>query len=117
MRNTDERLVAVQRRVEELERQKRQRKYRYIGWSAVAACLIIIVGTAVAMPGIMAGLSEKDYNNTGMMASIFSEGRVLGYILIGLLAFALGVCLTILCFLLQPRRQWDKGDCNNDRTH
>ncbi|NLU53259.1 MAG: DUF4179 domain-containing protein [Clostridiaceae bacterium] len=110
MRSTDERLAAVEKRVKELEKQKRQRKKRYISISAIAACLIVIVGMGIAMPGIMAGLSVQDYSNTGMMASIFYDGKALGYILIGILSFALGVCLTILCFLLKPDKQQDKED-------
>lgn len=118
MRTTDERLYAVEKRVRELEMQRRQRKLRYMGHLAVAACLIIIVGVGTAMPGIIAGISGKDYNNTGMMASIFYEGKIFGYVLIGLLSFALGVCLTILCFLLQPGRHKDKGEDQHDvRTH
>ncbi|HPD01563.1 MAG TPA: DUF4179 domain-containing protein [Acetivibrio sp.] len=117
MRNTDERLAAVKRRVEELEQKKRQLRYRYIAMSAVAACLVIIIGMGFAMPGIIAGLYGRDYSNTGMMASIFYEGKVLGYVLIGILSFVLGVCLTVLCFLLRPEKQRDKEDHNNDRTH
>lgn len=36
----------------------------------------------------------------GMAASIFS-GRSLGYLVVGLLAFALGVCVTVLCVRLR----------------
>lgn len=117
MRSTDERVAAVERRVKELAHQKKQRQRRYIGLSAAAACLLFVVGMGVAMPGIMAGLSQGDYTNTGMMASIFYEGGTLGYVLIGLLAFALGVCLTVLCVLLRRRNQRDKEDENNDRNN
>lgn len=113
MRSTDERVAAVERRVKELARQKKQRQSRYIGLSAAAACLLIVVGMGAAMPGIMAGLSQGGYANTGMMASIFYEGGALGYVLIGLLAFALGVCLTVFCVLLRRRSQQAKEDDDN----
>ena len=38
--------------------------------------------------------------SAGMAASIFS-GRSLGYLVVGLLAFALGVCVTVLCVRLR----------------
>ena len=117
MRSTDERVAAVENRVKELERQKKQRQSRTISLSAAAACLFIVIGMGAAMPGIMAGLSQGDYTNTGMMASIFYEGGALSYVLIGLLAFALGVCLTVLCVLLRRRNQRDKEDENNDRSN
>lgn len=113
MRSTDERVAAVERRVKELARQKKQRQSRYIGLSAASACLLVVVGMGAAMPGIMAGLSQGNYTNTGMMASIFYEGGALGYVLIGLLAFALGVCLTVLCVLLRRKNQRDKEDDDN----
>lgn len=117
MRSTDERVAAVENRVKELERQKKQRHSRTIGLSAAAVCLLIVIGMGAAMPGVMASLSQGDYTNTGMMASVFYEGGALGYVLIGLLAFALGVCLTILCVLLHRRNQRDKEDGNDDRSN
>ncbi len=103
--------------MKELECQKKQRNYRYISLAAVAACFIIIISMGIAMPRVIAGLSRGKYTNTGMMASIFYEGKVFGYVLVGLLSFALGVCLTVLCFLLQPGRQRNKEDHNHDRNH
>ena len=43
-----------------------------------------------------------------MTASIFSGGS-LGYLVVGLLAFALGVCVTILCLRL-GRYEQDEDD-------
>ena len=117
MRTTDERLTSVKNRVKELEQQKKQQQYRYIGLLATVACLVSIVGIGIAMPSIIGGLSRREYANIGMMASIFYEGEALGYVLIGLLAFALGVCLTVLCFLLQPKKQKHKEEYNNDRNN
>lgn len=117
MRTTDERLAAVESRVRELEQQKRQRRYHYVSFAAVAACLAFIVGLGFSMPGIMEGLTAQEYNNSGFMASIFHERKALGYVLVGILAFALGVCLTILCYMLQPERQRNKEDHKNDRDH
>jgi len=98
----------------ELEREKRQRRHRFIGFIAVAACLAIVVSVSTAMPHIMAGLSGGAYSNSGVTASIFYMGKAFGYVLVGLLSFSIGVCLTILCFLLQPRRQKSKGEHDND---
>ena len=117
MRTVDERTAAVKMRVKELEQQKRQRQYRHISRLAVAACLVLIVGIGIAMPGIMEGLSGEDYANSGMMASIFYKGNAFGYVLVGLLSFALGVCLTILCFFLQPRRRKNEREHDDGGNH
>ena len=62
---------------------------------------------ALAMPSITARFSGADYGG-GMTASIFSGGS-LGYLVVGLLAFALGVCVTILCLRLRSYEQ-DEDD-------
>ena len=41
-----------------------------------------------------------------MTASLFT-GESLGYLLVGLLAFALGVCVTVLCVRLRGRERDD----------
>ena len=97
MRTTDERLAAAKRRAEEIKRQERSRRSRIAAVSG-AACLAVILGLALTMPSVTARFSGADYYG-GMTASLFT-GEILGYLLVGLLAFALGVCVTALCFRL-----------------
>ena len=99
MRTTDERLAAAKRRARELKRQRRSRVAALAG----AACLAVILGLALAMPSVTARFSGADYYG-GMTASLFSGGS-LGYLLVGLLAFALGVCVTVLCVRLHERER------------
>jgi hypothetical protein len=117
MRTTDERVSAVKQRIKELISQKEQRKRNYFALSTAACLLIIILSISFAMPSIVKDLSEWDYSNNGMMASIFYEGSTLGYILIGLLSFALGACLTVLCFRLRHRDKQDKEGLDDDRNN
>ena len=99
MRTTAERLAAAKRRARELERERQRRRARGIFCAGTAACLAIIVSLALAMPGITEGFSDAAYYG-GMTASLFT-GESLGYLLVGLLAFALGVCVTVLCVRLR----------------
>ena len=103
MRNTEQRVAAVKRRAKEIQRQKKARRGRTVGISSAAACLIFIVGLSFAMPGIMAGMANGAYTYVGAAASIFDGGGGFGYALIGLLAFALGVSVTILSYHIQLR--------------
>lgn len=110
MRSTDERVADVKRRIKELTKQKKQKYHRLIALSAVV-CLIIIVGMGVSMPSIMERLAQGDYTNTGIMAaSIFYEGGAPGYVLVGLLAFTLGVCFTVLSYRMSRRNKQGDGD-------
>lgn len=113
MRTIDERVAAVERRVKGLEIEKRK-KYYNLALLATAACLLLIVSIGIKMPRIMEGISRWDYTNNGIMASIFYEGKVLGYVFIGLLSFGLGVCITVLCFHLQPNRKKGREESIND---
>lgn len=106
MRTTAERLAAAKRRARELERERQRRRARGILCAGTAACLAVIVSLALAMPGITEGFSDAALGG-GMAASIFS-GRSLGYLVVGLLAFALGVCVTVLCVRLHERER-DEG--------
>ena len=105
MRTTDERLAAAKRRAEEIKRQERSRRSRIAAVSG-AACLAVILGLALTMPSVTARFSGADYYG-GMTASLFT-GESLGYLLVGLLAFALGVCVTVLCVRLHERER-DEG--------
>ena len=53
------------------------------------------------MPGIAANIQTGDYSGFETAASMYGGGAALGYIVIGLLAFLLGVCVTVLCFRLR----------------
>ena len=101
MRSNEERVVEVKRRIAEKERQKKLRRSRIAAVSAVAACLVLIVVLSLFMPGIAGQLQPGGYFDYEMAASMFGENGALGYIIIGLLAFFLGVCVTILCFRIR----------------
>ena len=103
MRTTAERLTAAKERAQELERERQHRRTRGFLCAGTAACLAVIVSLALAMPGITEGFSDAALGG-GMAASIFS-GRSLGYLVVGLLAFALGVCVTVLCVRLRGHEQ------------
>ncbi len=115
MRNTEERVLAVKQRAKEIERQRRIRQDRIVMGSHAAASLLLIIGLSLAMPGIMAGMPESEYAYLGAAAGIFEQNGGFGYVLIGLLAFLLGVSVTILGYRLRLRKQLKhKGSENGD---
>ena len=110
MRSHEERVVEAKRRIAKIEREKRLRRDKFTMISAVAACLALLIGASLAMPGIAANIQTGDYSGFEMTASIFHGGAALGYIVIGLLAFLLGVCVTVLCFRLRQMNREDGQD-------
>ena len=56
------------------------------------------------VPAVLEGATAGSLTG-GMYASIFSASPVLGYIVIGIIAFLLGGAVTVFCFRL---KQWEK---------
>lgn len=117
MRSHEERVAETKRRIAKIEREKRRRRNTVTMASAVAACLALLIGASLAMPGIAASIQTGDYSGIETAASIFHGGAALGYIVIGLLAFLLGVCVTVLCFRLRQMNREDGQDKESEDAH
>ena len=110
MRSHEERVAETKRRIAKIEREKRLRRNTVTMASAVAACLALLVGASLAMPGIAASIQTGDYSGFETAASMYGGSDALGYIIVGLLAFLLGVCMTILCFRLRQMERDEKDE-------
>ena len=117
MRSHEERVVETKRRIAAMERKKRLRRNTVAMASTVAACLVLLIGASLAMPGIAESIQTGDYSGFETAASIFHGGAALGYIVIGLLAFLLGVCVTVLCFRLRQMSREDGQDKESEDAH
>ena len=117
MRSHEERVAETKRRIAKIEREKRRRRNTFTMASAVAACLALLIGASLAMPGIAASIQTGNYSGFETTASIFHGGAALGYIVIGLLAFLLGVCVTVLCFRLRQMNREDTQDGESEDAH
>ena len=117
MRSHEERVAETKRRIAKIEREKRLRRDKITMISAAAACLALLIGASLAMPGIAASIRTGDYSGFETAASIFHGGAALGYIVIGLLAFLLGVCVTILCFRIRQMNREDGQDEESEGIH
>ena len=116
MRSHEERVAETKRRIAQIEREKRLRRNTITMASAVAACLTLLIGASLAMPGIAASIQTGDYSGFETAASMYG-GAALGYIVIGLLAFLLGVCVTVLCFRLRQMSREDGQDRESEDAH
>ena len=101
MRSHEERITEVKHRIAEKERQKRLRRGRIAAVSGVAACLAVIVGVSLSMPDIVNQIALGTSSGFDTAATMLGGSTALGYIVIGLLAFVLGVCVTVLCFRIR----------------
>ena len=116
MRSHEKRVAETKRRIAKIEREKRLRRDKITMISAAAACLALLIGASLAMPGIAASIRTGDYSGFETAASMYGGGA-LGYIVIGLLAFLLGVCVTVLCFRLRQMNREDGQDEESEGIH
>ena len=117
MRSHEERVAETKRRIAKIEREKRLRRNTITMASTVAACLALLIGASLAMPGIAAKIQAGDYSGFETTASMYGGGAALGYIVIGLLAFLLGVCVTVLCFRIRQLSREDEQDRESEDAH
>ena len=112
MRTTSERVEAIEKRAGERKRRQKKRRNLLAAGLSAAACLVLIVVTALAMPGLM---QQQGFASaaSGAAAGVFHVSSAAGYVVIGVLAFALGCCVTILCYRLRRRagEEHDDRDC------
>ena len=117
MRSHEERVAETKRRIAKIEREKRLRRDKITMISAAAACLALLIGASFAMPGIAANIQTGNYSGFETAASMYGGGAALGYIVIGLLAFLLGVCVTVLCFRIRQLSRENAQDKESGDAH
>ncbi len=105
MRTSEERMDLIFRRTEEIQKEQRRRKQRWIEVASVAACLILVTVLCISMPGLMAHTVPGTVAHNSGAASLIASQSQLGYIVVGILSFALGCITTIVLYRIRERRQ------------
>ena len=95
MRTNEERTALIRQRTRELKRQQARKKARIIDLSCVAGSLVLIFLLAMWIPDPLT-FSKRDVAHATMTASLIGSSAFSGYIVMGILSFLLGVCVTIL---------------------
>ena len=110
MRTSKERARLIHRRTAEIKQERRIKRQRRLD----AACLFLVIGIGALMPGLMRNTADGGIAHPSGTASLLGSHAALGYIIMGLLAFLLGVCVTVLLYRLHRRyerqKQEDAGD-------
>ncbi|MBQ3291639.1 MAG: hypothetical protein IJH43_04605 [Mogibacterium sp.] len=94
-----ERIEAMHRKAAEIETRQRMVRANVIGAVSAVASLVLIIALSINMPLLMNGVSggeESEYSG-----SILADSPVLGFVVIGIIAFILGALVTVLCYRLR----------------
>lgn len=113
MRTSDERIAELHKRMDTLKKEKDLRVFRIWSTVAVAAAFVLAIGLAVLIAKLPFKMPETEMD--GAAASIFAENEALGIIVAAILAFTLGVMVTVLCFRLKKHQEEKQN--NDSRDH
>ena len=113
MKTDAERMALIRQRTTQLQRQAHARQMLLIDAGCMAACLALVVCLGLAMPG-WAGTSVALHVSPTGTAGMLSERGADGYILVGVLSFLLGSCVTILLYRLRRHNDRKKQEDRED---
>ncbi len=99
MRNLDEQLREIHTRSEKLKKTRRDRRVLALGGLLSCACLALIVAVSLSLPSFSNAAAAQN----SRYGSLILAAPYLGYVIIGILAFLLGICVTLLCVHLARR--------------
>ena len=109
MRTNEERAALVRQRTEkireELQRKKRKMQMTVLSGVSLTACLCALVVIGSVMPQLTSDFGEAPVSHTSDAASLLAGSEALGYVMMALFAFLLGVCVTLLLHVIHRRQQ------------
>ncbi len=117
MKTTDERMALIAQRADKIKKENKMKKRRFMGAGCAAACIVFVVCLGAGMPVLMDGTGTTDidisygYGAAGMLA----YNPKAGYIIMGILSFALGVCVTMIMYKLFKGKGVDDEELYDER--
>ena len=104
MRTNEERRTALHQRAAEIKRENRQRRVRVIQRVGGLCCLAVVIVFSILLPDFT-GETLSGIPSGNMSASVFSTNSSLEHVVIGVVAFMLGVTFSVFCFRLNKWRK------------
>ena len=94
MRTIDEQVTEIKKRKAAYQRQQQAKQYIIAFAVGIAACIFALVGTALSIPKLANAGSDADISRYG---SLILSAPYMGYVIVGIIAFALGILVALLC--------------------
>ena len=96
MRSADEQLRTIRVKAHRL----RQRRQNLVRAGASVCGLLLVVILALALPRVSGNVNLPE---GAVFGSLVLASPVRSYVVVAILAFALGICVTLLCVYRRPR--------------
>ena len=94
MRSTDEQLREIMRRAETVKAKRILRKRVQTSAIASCTCVALLIAVCFYLPRLSVIQAAPGLQQYG---SLLLAAPYMGYVVVGVLAFALGICVTLLC--------------------
>lgn len=99
MMKTKDVLSKVLDRADEIKIKKQNKKKKIQQISLVSLSLVLIISLSFLMPSFLSDINITPNNPN--MGTYFSNSQYLGYIIVGMIAFVLGVVITLICYKIR----------------
>ena len=99
MRTTEERLMLIKSRTKSIIEHKKKMRRAAVNIFSSAACLLLAVFVGAYVSSL--GVASPAGHTVDGTASLIGGGNSAGYVVVGVLCFVLGVCLTLLLYKLR----------------
>jgi len=106
MRSTDDQLREIMKRADQVKATKASKKAAVSYALSACACIALLVVTSLHIPGLSQGETAETQGHYG---SLMLNTSFMSYVVIGTLAFLLGICLTLLCMHIVEQRKKERG--------
>ncbi len=97
---------------EEMRIKEKVKKRRLASAGCMAACIMIVAGMGALMPSLVNKASANNITYKYGSASMLAQSPALGYILLGMMSFALGVCVTLVILRFHRKDSREDPDKN-----
>ncbi len=102
MRTTEERTELILKKTEKIKAHRRRLRTAVLHSCSCCACAVLIVLCAINLPRV--GSSDSiSVGDESAAATLLAQNPAIGYIIMAILAFLLGVCVTALMFRIKLR--------------
>ncbi|MGN1414985.1 MAG: hypothetical protein ACI4WY_12155 [Anaerovoracaceae bacterium] len=120
MRTNEERTALVRRRMREIREEQLRKKQKIqmavLGGVCLTASLSLLVVMGSAMPQILSGFAQAPVSHTSGTASLLAGSEALGYVIMAIFAFLLGVCVTLLLHVIHRRQQRQRHESGSKES-
>ena len=114
MRTNKERAELVQQRTAYIKEKRHKVKMGVMGITSLAASICLLIAGGNYMAEITSGFKSMNVESNLPTASLLAESESLGYVLMALLAFALGIFVTMLLYVVHRRNEMMKKESDSD---